>query len=178
MKLNTGEKIFLGTIATVSLAGGPTGYAVGGNLNDTSPETVRKKEQVVELTQQELDTTVSSFPDCEQTVIGTIESIPERPYNLDLGSIAVSQCGPSAAANIEQYDSAREALRIANYRLEEAKNDSNYTKGEKLFSITFGLTLGWAASWMVAGVGAGLTGKFSNYRDRRSFNKTSPLKSQ
>ena len=164
--MTRGEKLFAGTIASFTLAGGVTGHSLGDSLNDTTVQEVVAAGIASQEADQQLSETFDELPACARIILGTLEETgytqPGTSKATTREELIKSQCDDESALP-ENLLTTSEAYRThgeVSLAYSDAIDDSQYTGGERTLSIAYGSIAGWALGWAVAATGFTMNQRF------------------
>ena len=166
MSLSRGEKIFFGTIVSITAAGSVAGYATAHDANNAPISVVVEAEDVVHDAQLELDSMISQLPLCGRAVLATLEATGQTAtdYSKDAPTIISNICddGSEEPANLAAITSIQETKTAAQEMLLDAKDKNEFSPVEIAFGFAFGGLLGLFGGLVIAIPGEAAVDKFKN----------------
>lgn len=178
MILSRGEKIYAGTILSITSLGIIGGLAYGESLNDAPDSTVAAAELQVGASQANLDLVLSGMSDCSRTVLSTVvavEEVYEERTRLKYSPVSYEEereiltetCGETGASEAEGYIEAGVALDYSNRDLDKAIDRNTWSTAEKVDFTLVGFSAGLIAGVIIASSGAIIAESRRNKRIRK-----------
>lgn len=168
MNLSRGERVFYGTVASLTFAGSVAGYVATRDENNAPVSVVIEAENAVDDAQLELTSTTSQLPLCGRVVIATLEATDHKATasSEDASTIISNICedGSEEPANLATITSINKYKTAAEEMLIEAKDKSEFSPDEIAAGFAFGGLLGLIGGLAIAIPGAAAVDKFKNRR--------------